>query len=176
MDKWTTWTGDALMGKETNIQWCDHTFNPWRGCTKVSPGCQHCYAETLAARNPKVLGVWGPHGTRVIASESMWREPLKWNKKAEIAGVRRRVFCASLADVFEDRPELVEPRYRLWRLIVNTPYLDWLLLTKRPENAGRMLADGGSLPGILGFPSIWLGVSVEDQQRADERIPVLLRT
>src|SRR4051794_38669367 len=102
------------MATETKIQWTHHTFNPWRGCQKVSPGCAHCYAEQLSLRNPKVLGEWGPDGKRVIASESYWRLPLKWNRDAHKAGERRRVFCASLADVFEDRPELVKPRERLF--------------------------------------------------------------
>jgi protein gp37 len=89
------------MAENSKIQWTTHTLNPWRGCTKVSPGCAHCYAETLSGRNPKTLGVWGPSGTRVVAAESQWREPLKWNKAAGEAGERHRVFCASLADVFE---------------------------------------------------------------------------
>jgi protein gp37 len=100
------------VGKDTGIQWTDHTFNPWRGCQKVSPGCQHCYAETLSARNPSVLGEWGPNGRRAIASESYWRQPLAWDRAAARDGVRRRVFCASLADVFEDRPELTPSRCR----------------------------------------------------------------
>lgn len=90
------------MAENSNIEWTTHTFNPWRGCTKVSPGCAHCYADTMSKRNPLTLGVWGPNGTRVVASESMWREPLKWDKAAKAAGERHRVFCASLADVFED--------------------------------------------------------------------------
>lgn len=164
-------------------------FNPWRGCTKVSRGCANCYAEAGSKRNPAVLGVWGDAGTRVIASESYWRLPLKWDRQAAKAGERRRVFCASLADVFEDRPELVSPRQRLFRLIGDTPYLDWLLLTKRPENVLRMTHDEWCppVPGHVSqnagdghswkWPSnVWLGVSVEDQQRADERIPILLQT
>lgn len=141
------------MGKDSKIEWTDHTFNPWRGCTKVSAGCAHCYAESFSRRNPGVLGVWGDGGTRVIASESKWREPIAWNRAAheEVykytleerqAGrhllTRPRVFCASLADVFEDRQELIEPRRRLFRLIDSTPFLDWLLLTKRPENISRL--------------------------------------
>ena len=90
------------MGAFTYIQWCKHTFNPWRGCTKVSPGCAHCYAETMSNRNPKTLGVWGDNGKRVVAAEAGWAEVLKWDQKAKAAGERHRVFCASLADVFED--------------------------------------------------------------------------
>jgi protein gp37 len=154
------------------------TFNPWRGCTKVSPGCTHCYAETLSHRNPKVLGIWGDNGTRVVASEAAWREPWKWDRAAGAAGERHRVFCASLADVFEDRPELVAPRVRLFHLINETPNLDWLLLTKRPENIRRFCGApdvrrswAESTP-----PNVWLGTSIENQATADERIPHLLKT
>lgn len=101
------------MGVNTKIEWTTHTFNPWRGCTRISEGCRFCYAETLSRRNPAVLGVWGDEGTRVVASESMWRQPIKWDREAAAAGERRRVFCASLADAFEDRPELELPRKRL---------------------------------------------------------------
>ena len=86
------------MAANTKIEWCHATFNPWRGCTKVSAGCANCYAETLSARNPKVLGEWGPKGSRAIASESYWRQPLKWDREAAAAGERRRVFCASRWD------------------------------------------------------------------------------
>lgn len=87
------------MAAETKIQWCHHTFNPWRGCTKIHEGCANCYAERDSKRFPKVRGVWGPMGTRVRAAD--WSEPIRWNAAAEAAGERRRVFCASLADVFE---------------------------------------------------------------------------
>ncbi len=157
------------MAAESKIEWTHATFNPWRGCTKISMGCTYCYAETLAKRNPGVLGIWGPKGTRVVASESYWRQPIRWNQEAREAGERRRVFCASLADVFEDRDELEEPRDRLWSLMFKTPHLDWLLLTKRPEYA-REWINYCSLPA-----NAWLGVSVEDQQRANERIPELLK-
>lgn len=92
------------MAERTGIEWCNHTFSPWRGCTRVSEGCQFCYAETLSGRNPKVLGTWGPNGTRVRAADQQWREPIRWDRAAREAGARRRVFCASLADVFEDWP------------------------------------------------------------------------
>lgn len=164
------------MAETTNISWCDATFNPWRGCTKISPGCTNCYADAMAKRNPSVLGKWGPNGTRVVASDSYWRQPLKWDREARRQGVRRRVFCASMADVFEDRPELVAPRERLFQLFLDTRNLDWLVLTKRPESVKRMsLAAWGrfdddryTLPD-----NCWLGVSVENQRYADERIPVL---
>lgn len=184
--------------QDSKIQWTHHTFNPWRGCAKVSPGCAHCYAEVQSKRNPKVLGEWGPTGVRAMASQAYWRQPIKWDREAREAGERRRVFCASLADVFEDRPDLVAHRERLFRLIAETPHLDWLLLTKRPQNALAMLEALSSTPFVvhdstagphqqrwttwkeIGFgfgrlwPNVWLGVSVEDQARADERIPLLL--
>jgi len=125
-----------------------------------------------------VLGVWGDAGTRVVASEAAWREPRKWDRAAAAAGDRHRVFCASLADVFEDRPNLIAPRIRLFHLISETPNLDWLLLTKRPENVRRFCVApdvprswSESMP-----PNCWLGCSVENQATADERIPHLLRT
>jgi protein gp37 len=167
------------VAENSAIEWTHHTFNHVRGCTKVSDGCKNCYAETLSGRNPKTLGEWGPKGKRVIASESYWKEPLRWNKEAEQAGERRRVFCATLADVFEgpetmpaDSLEDVErARHRLFRLIVDTPHLDWLLLTKRPENF-RTLAPMNWQDEC---PSnVWIGTSVENQQAADERIPHLL--
>lgn len=197
------------MGKETKVEWADHTFNPWRGCSKVSESCRNCYAETQAKRNPGVLGVWGDNGTRVVASEATWKEPLKWDREAKAAGVRRRVFCASMADVFEDwtgqllwsdgtpavdrfseEPyTLNHARRDLFQLIDRTPNLDWLLLTKRPENIAAMMPEfdnassrykAGEVVCIAGFApacrkNVWLGTTVENQQTADERIPHLLR-
>ncbi len=155
------------MGSQTGIAWTDHTFNPWRGCTKVSAGCANCYAEKMSHRNPAVLGEWGPAGRRVMAAPSYWRLPVQWDAAAKRDGVRRRVFCASLADVFEARPELDAPRRSLFAAIAATPNLDWLLLTKRPENITRLMPEAG-------LPNVWLGTSVEDQKTADERIPLLL--
>jgi protein gp37 len=156
------------MGKTTDISWTDHTFNPHWGCFKVSPGCTNCYAETFAKRVGQQI--WGPPKTteRRLFGDKHWAEPLHWNAEAEKAGERRRVFCASMADVFEDHPQLPPVRRRLWNLIEDTPYLDWLLLTKRPENIATMLPQKY-------WPNVWLGTSTEDQQRADERVPVLLR-
>jgi protein gp37 len=277
------------MAENSKIQWTTHSWNPFRGCTKISPGCKFCYAESTSKRNLKVLGQWGPNGTRVVASESQWQEPVKWDRwaaegkchacggrgrkrllkceecdgRGAAAGgpYRARVFCASLADVFEDwqgpmsdasgnvfiKPYLesenlpenwdtCEPetfakdpqgwrlvtmndvRDRLFATIAITPHLDWLLLTKRPENAGSYLTeptlghrvyagvsamlDAGT-SGPLGrewdrvhelagestesggqfewthwklpLSNLWLGTSVEDQRRADTRIPELLK-
>lgn len=165
------------MGENTRIEWADHTFNVWAGCTKVSPACVNCYAVRTAAR----LGVeWGAVARRRFASESYWKQPLTWNRKAEAEGERRRVFCASLADVFEQLPEwhpdrgaMWDARERLWELIYATPALDWLLLTKRPENVRTMVP-----PTWWGqrFPdNVWLGTTAETQAYADARIPYLLQ-
>ncbi len=156
------------MAEQTGIEWCHHTFNPWMGCTKVSAGCKHCYAERENMRYGKHR--WGPGAQRQVTSDTYWQQPLKWDRKAAADGVRRRVFCGSWCDVFEDRPDLVAPRARLFELIEQTLHLDWLLLTKRPENI--------SVPDdwYTDFPgNVWMGTSVEDQQTADERIPALLR-
>lgn len=168
------------MGINSNIEWTHHTFNPWRGCTKVSEGCKHCYAETMSKRNPSVLGVWGVRGRRVVAAESYWAQPIKWDMTARKAGERHRVFCASLADVFEG-PETMpaeswqavnEARKRLFTLIETTPSLDWLLLTKRPQHVNALVPPHWH----ESWPyNAWLGTSVEDQKAADERIPALLQ-
>lgn len=230
------------MAENSKIEWTDHTFNPWRGCTKVSPGCANCYAETLSKRNPALLGEWGPGKPRVLASEAMWKEPLQWNAVAarypdqctkcgtrlsmdaqEQIGnktcpsqrrhcgkfdtslprcggivqlnVRPRVFCASLADWLDNEvplPWLI----RLLSLIAQTRHLDWLLLTKRLENLrprmeavmryfarnnvtvdealARVMAEAWLTTGGTILDNVWLGTTVEDQARADERIPLLL--
>jgi protein gp37 len=158
------------MAENSKIEWCDHTFNPWFGCTKVSPACKHCYAESLTKRTGLV--VWGPQAERRVSSEANWKLPLKWERDARDNGGNPKVFCASLADVFEDRSEIVEARKRLWDLIDRTQCLRWLLLTKRPENISGMLPEYWG----NGWANVWLGTTVEDQQRVDERIPHLLRT
>jgi protein gp37 len=162
------------MGATTGIEWCDHTFNPWTGCQAVSPACYHCYAEALEKR----FGHgdrWGPHGDRLRTSAANWQQPLKWNRAAAAAGIRARVFCASMADVFDNR---AATRWRddLWHLIHQTPHLDWLLLTKRPQNICGMLptTDIGTPAWGLGWPNVWLGTTVENQVEADRRIPKLL--
>ncbi len=156
------------MGENSKIEWCDHTFNPWIGCQKVSPGCDHCYAEALMdTRWGKVE--WGPHGTRIRTSESNWRLPYRWDAAAKKHGVRKRVFCASLADWLDNR---VSQQWRvdLARVIVATPNLDWLLLTKRIENFAKLSPFGSEIP----FPSnVWLGVTAEDQEHYDRRWPIL---
>lgn len=162
------------MGANSKIEWTHHTFNPWWGCVKVSPGCEHCYAETFSKRTGH--HIWGPAATtqRRLFGPKHWAEPLKWNREAEAAGERRRVFCASMADVFEDHPQVIEAREKLFRLIDRTPALDWLLLTKRPENIERLWPFGW-YDDQFTWPNIWIGTSVENQQQADERIPELLQ-
>ena len=232
------------MAENSSIEWCDHTFNPWRGCTKISKGCELCYAAREAKRFPNIRGIWGDRGTRIVAVPSAWKAPVKWNRAAERREsawhlhvelcrqsgmteaeaaedwVRRgeapwhrpRVFCASLADVFEDwKGELRFPadiapdgyvrarwdgqqivrefeasadqqglalatmdnaREELFRLIEATPYLDWLLLTKRPENVMLMVPEHWreAFP-----PNVWMGTTVETQDMANKRIPELLK-
>lgn len=160
------------MGKDSKIEWTDHTFNPWIGCSKVSLGCQHCYAETLMDKRMGRVQ-WGPNGTRERSSETYWRQPLKWNREAQDAGVMRSVFCASLADVFEDRAELRQWRSDLFAMVEHTRYLRWLFLTKRPENVIEMVV--WDAPGCKLPENVWIGTSVENQATADERIPHLLR-
>lgn len=235
------------MGEQSKIEWTDHTFNPWRGCTKIAAGCANCYADSQAKRNPKTLGIWGDQGTRVVASETMWREPLKWNAAAESRRllhqrhpelepyVRPRVFCASMADVFEGwngpihnhkgqqlfvsanaggefwtgynlpmsgsdsrrlehcNVTVADVRARLFALIDATPNLDWLLLTKRPENNPAMIppysfhaCETGDCPHNLASEcntlaerqyrdNVWLGCSIANQADADRNIPLLLK-
>lgn len=159
--------------ENTSIEWADHTFNPWVGCTKVSPGCDNCYAEVWARRSGSPQ-LW--QGKRRLTQPANWSQPLKWNAEAQETGKRPRVFCASLADVFDnDVPQLW--RTRLFALIYDTPHLDWLLLTKRIGNAARMLAEDPP-EGIrmAELPNLWLGVTVVNQQEADRDIPKLLAT
>ena len=154
------------MGADSKIEWTDHTFNPWVGCTKISPGCDHCYAEGWAKRSGLVK--WG--GERRRTSATYWRQPLKWNAEAERAGTRPRVFCASLADVF-DNDVPVEWRADLFRVIRSTPALSWLLLTKRIGNVLPSL----KVLGCDRLPeNVWLGITVVNQEEADRDIPKLL--
>lgn len=157
------------MGQNTAIEWTDHTFNPWQGCIRVSPGCQHCYAETLSNRWGK--DIWGPGSKRERTSAANWRKPLQWSRQAQKEGRRYKVFCASMADVFEDNEQVKSWRLDLFLLISNTPNLDWQILTKRPDVAREFFEQR---PGLL-LPNIWMGTSVENQEYADKRIPELLK-
>lgn len=219
------------MSTNTKIEWCDHTFNPWIGCTKVSPGCANCYAEALMdTRYGKAR--WGKGQPRVRTSPANWRLPLKWNRGPLVCGKcerpfvqltgkqklcepipgdpchhcnfgvyrRPRVFCASLADWLDDEVP-IEWLADLFELTRQTPNIDWLMLTKRPWNFWARIA--GALAHVEGIKegedwpdldpntsvgvmlnnwhaqkhpaNIWIGASVEDQHRADERIPALLK-
>ena len=148
------------MGKNSRIEWTDHTFNPWWGCTKVSEACKNCYAEAWSKRVGQK--VWGPKAERRFFGDRHWLEPVKWNADALAAKTRRRVFCASMADVFEERDSLNVWRSKLWELIEATPQLDWLLLTKRPEFVAGLTRWGDSWPR-----NVWLGTTVENQDAAD---------
>ena len=155
------------MGFNSKIEWTTHTFNPWWGCTKVSDGCKFCYAELLSNRYGH--DVWGVGRNRRRLSDKHWQEPLRWNAQAEAAGVRYRVFCASMADVFEEEAPAGEVE-KLWRTIRETPQLDWQLLTKRPERIAKNLPDDWR----HGYSNVWLGTSVEDERVLD-RISHLTR-
>ncbi len=153
------------MGENSKIEWTDHTHNHWLGCTKVSAACDHCYAESLATRYGWVK--WGAGEARKMTSEANRRKPLSWDRKAAAEGMRRRVFCNSLADVF-DAEVSDEWRLSLFALIDATRNLDWLLLTKRPQVAKKFY-DRFYWP-----TNIWLGTTVENQTMAELRIPILL--
>lgn len=226
------------MAENSTIEWTNHTFNPWIGCSKIHEGCANCYAEAdMDKRRHRVR--WGPQGSRSRTSDAYWKQPLKWNRDAvlrcpsryescsgvwEESGVgagpdhcancgatkaeheRPRVFCASLADVFEDWKGAIadsegrklgrDPVYGdyspaqgtnlslatmddlrrdLFALIDATPHLDWLLLTKRPENIQRMWP--GLFDGLdSGFRrNVWLGTSISLQPHADKQLPELLK-
>lgn len=185
------------MAENTKIEWANHTFNPWFGCQKVGPGCDHCYAEGWAKRSGLVQ--WGPGTDRRRSSEANWRKPIKWNRQAEIqhnawqafkdahpgltdsqlveAGFvkpeRPRVFCASLADVFDNAvPDAW--RMDLFSLIAKTPYLDWLLVTKRVGNVMRMCSGDGLMFDMIA-DRVWLGVTICNQEEADRDIPKLMQ-
>lgn len=196
------------MSENSKIEWTDHTFNPWEGCQKVGPGCDNCYAETRNARFAGGEAInWGPGAPRRLTSTSNWSKPLKWNKQAELQHAawegfkaqhpgltddellekgfikprRPRVFCASLADVFDNA---VNPSWRadLFGLILMTPYLDWLLLTKRIGNVAPMLSELAhgsdhdlSLLDMMPLPNVWIGATIVNQAEADRDIPKLLQ-
>lgn len=200
------------MGSNSKIGWTDDTFNPWWGCEKVSPACAHCYAETWAKRTGHE--VWGRGSERRFFGDKHWREPLKWNAEVERGEfgecgcgwrghmptlacgdgncpvpmspepARRRVFCASMADWLEDREDLTRPLAKLLALIHATPQLDWLLLTKRPENWRGRLVEASQCfgPGNIvedwlrgeAPHNVWVGTTVENQEYGERRIPALL--
>jgi protein gp37 len=148
--------GEVDMAANSKISWTDHTFNPWWGCVNVSPACDHCYAESFSKRVGNE--VWGVDAPRRFFGDKHWNEPLKWSRTALATfGRPARVFCASMADVFEDRAELEPHRERLWRLIADTPNLLWNLLTKRE----RMIRNYSAI--VKHRPNVRIGVTVENQ-------------
>lgn len=156
------------MGKNSGIEWTTHTFNPWIGCTRISPACDHCYAADWDKRYHGGEH-WGSGAPRRRTSIDNWRQPRKWARQARETGTRPRVFCCSLADVFDNQVP-ASWREDLWHLIRATPELDWLLLSKRIGNVRQMLPqDWGD-----GWPHVWLGITVVTQAEADRDIPKLL--
>lgn len=160
------------MGDKTGIQWADHTWNPWVGCTKISAACDHCYAEGWAKR-AGAPELW--QGERRRTSAANWQAPIRWNRAAAAEEGRARVFCASLADFFDNQ---VPTRWRddAWHRIDQTLNLDWLLLTKRPENILKMLPSPaiGAPEWEEGWRNVWLGTTVENRA-ALRRVDILRR-
>lgn len=173
------------MAENSAISWTDHTFNPWWGCTKVSQGCKNCYADREATRYGH--SVFGPKASRRFFGDKHWEQPFKWQRDAEREGKRLRVFCASMSDVFEGPETCTEEdaerqdraRLKLFcEVIPKTPNLDWLILTKRPENVCKMLNLNGPEDWLI--DNIWIGTSCEDEHvlyRVDElrKIPARIR-
>lgn len=156
------------MGATTGISWTHATFNPWWGCSAVSPACDHCYAEAQAARFGTL---WGVDAPRREFGDRHWNEPRRWNARAARSGEVLRVFTASMADVF-DKNAPAGARERLWALIRETPSLTWLVLTKRIGNAVRMLPpDWGG-----GYPNVQLGITAANQEELIGDTPKILQT
>jgi protein gp37 len=153
--------------ENSGIEWTDNTFNPWTGCTKVSAGCLHCYAERGAKR--KMIN-WGKGATRKFASETQWQDVIKWNKQATESGDAIRVFCASMCDVL-DAEVARERKQRLWEVMEQTSGLHWQIVTKRPERYAEELPRHWMTHGVP--PHVWCGATVENQAMADRRIPIL---
>jgi len=155
------------VSANTSIEWADHSWSPWWGCQKVSPACTNCYAETLADRFRPAERLW--RGNRARAKD--WTKPWMWNRRAKNAGTTAKVF-PSMCDPFDDHPEVEPWRQEFLGLCGGTVHLTWLLLTKRPENVLRMVPPAW----LTDWPAnVWVGTTVENQERADERIPHLLR-
>lgn len=155
------------MGENSAISWTDHTWNPWIGCTKVSPACDGCYAEAMMDKRYGRVA-WGAPGkgagTRSRTSASTWSDPLRWHRKAESAGTRPFVFCASLADIFDNQVP-AEWRRDAFDVMRRTPRLVYLLLTKRPGQIIRLTDEAGGLP-----ENVALGTTCEDQMRATSNL------
>jgi len=178
------------MGENSAISWTTHSFNPWTGCAKISPGCANCYAEREMERFGKAK--WGTDEPRVRTATSTWNQPRRWNRAAIAASRRDRVFCASWSDVCDPAAPIAWFA-DLLDLIHDCQGLDWLLLTKRPhlflerlEQASYLLEGEHGRPDRPAAamvdtwrrnppPHVWVGTTVEDQARAEERLPHLLR-
>ena len=155
------------MGRNTKVEYVDDSFSPWHGCSRKSAGCRFCFAADLERRWGSD-DLWRRRGPRRIVSEQQWNEPPKWNLAAQAEGRRRRILNGTMCDVFEDHPAVTAARARLFSLIEATPWLLWFPFTKRPENVPRMVPWGDEWPENVG-----LTTSVENQEAADERIPLL---
>ncbi|BAP88335.1 Gp37Gp68 family protein [Burkholderiales bacterium GJ-E10] len=158
------------MGTNSKIEWCDHTWNPWIGCTRVSPGCDHCYAERYASRFG--MAQWGANAPRRRTGQASWKLPLAWNADAVRRGVRHRVFVESLGDFFDNEvPD--ELRLEVLQLLALQGHLDPILLTKRIGNAERFLTAHPDAARLFAS-QVWLGVTAVNQEEADRDIPRLL--
>src|ERR1019366_6645925 len=159
--------GSRIIMEDSKIEWTDHTCNFWYGCVEVSPACDACYAKTMMdTRYGRVE--WG--GDRRLTGQQLWRNPFRWQREAVADGVRRRVFTMSLGGFFDNQ---VDPQWRTdaWDVIRQCPNLDWLILTKRPQNILKMLPDDCG----RGWDHCWLGCTVENMTEARRRIPHLLK-
>lgn len=177
-----------IMSENSKIEWTDHTVNFWWGCTKVSPACSNCYAEGMDARFHSTSPHWGPEAPRLLRLDAAYWEAHRYENRAVKEGRRFRIFTNSMSDFFEDRRDLDGARLEALETIRQTPHLDWMILTKRPEKIRALLrqamigAKSLELAGWLDSWStwrippanVWLGTTVEDQQWANERIPALL--
>lgn len=173
------------MGEITGISWTDHTFNPWWGCWKIADECKNCYADSTAHRFVDEFGeLWGRTAGRRFFGDTHWSEPIKWNRKAERDRVRRRVFCGSMCDWAEAHPDdeinaqQNAARARLWNLIAATPWLDWLLLTKRPDDAANMLPwthpqEVYDRHAIDPWPNVWVGVTAGTRESVSVNVSIL---
>lgn len=158
------------MGKETNISWCDMTFNPYWGCEKSSPACLNCYAEAWSKRCG--FDCFGPGKPARVFGEAHWNEPMKWNRQAEKLNTRYKVFCGSMCDLFQERWDINPEREKLWKMVEETPNLIWMFLTKHPENIDKIIH-----PRWKSYwpRNVWLGVTAENQEEANWRVPIILQ-
>ena len=151
------------MGTGTKIEWAHHTYNPCIGCTRLSPACDHCFAADWAGRYGQAH-LW--EGERRQTSAQTRHQPFKWNREAIAAGERRRVFCGSLMDFADNQ---IPSRWRddAWHVMAMCQALDWMVLSKRPQNYGKMLPGTpiGAPQWRDGWPHVWLGTTVEDRKR-----------